>query len=108
MAKNLLASRKHYISAYKNDVCIFHRGYDSFARALQAFAEQKEKSVDNYASLAMASFNGKFFYDCQTAPDHIVFWKGGRKKPFAEYKADHLVWNGSRFVSRETQGAVPC
>lgn len=108
MAKNLLAPRKHYISAYKNDVCIFHRGYDSFARALQAFAEQKEKSVDNYASLAMASFNGASLNDCDTAPDHVIFWKGTRKKPFAEYKAEHLVWDGFKFVSRETMEAVPC
>ena len=108
MAKNLLAPRKHYVSAYKNDVCIFHRGFDSFARALQAFAEQKEASIENYAGLAMASFNGKFCLDSPTSPDHVIFWKGTRKKPFAEYKAEHLVWDGFKFVSRETTEVAPC
>ena len=75
MAKNLLAPRKHYISAYKNDVCIFHRGYDSFARALQAFAEQREAGE----------------------AESIIFWKGTRKKPFAEFN-----------VSRETVETVSC
>lgn len=108
MAKNLLAPRKHYVSAYKNDVCIFHRGFDSFARALQAFAEQKEASIDNYAGLAMASFNGKARLDSPISPDHVIFWKGSRKKPFAEYTAEKLAWDGSRFVSRETMEALPC
>jgi hypothetical protein len=103
MSRNLLAPRKHYVSAYKNDICISHKGFDNLASALAEFAAQKEVSVNNYCSVAMASFNGNVnFSDDEKAPDHIVFWKGSRKKPFATYTPEKLEFDGARFVPRGT------
>lgn len=89
MAKNLLAPRKHYISAYRKDVCIFHRGYDSLARAIEAFAEQSELARAGIDLLTPC------YADADKIPDNVVFWKGSRKKPFAEFS-----------VPRETKGAL--
>lgn len=105
MARNLLTPRKHYVSAYANDICISHKGYDDLDRALTEFARQKERAISNAAERAVASFNMREFNEEENgAPDHVVFWKGTRKKPFAEYTAEKLVFDGVRFVPRETMG----
>lgn len=99
-----ISPRKHYVSAYADDICISHKGFDSLASALAEYAKHVESSVDFFASKAMASFNGNANFNPQDkAPDRVIFWKGTRKKPFAEYVAQDLEFNGSRFVPRETK-----
>lgn len=105
MTRNLLKPRKHHVSAYKNDVCIFHRSTDSLEKALRWYADQVEASIQDRMLLAGANCSGSDHTPDEFAPDSVVLWKGqARKKAFAEFSLAEFVFN----VSRETMGAASC
>jgi hypothetical protein len=87
MARNLLKPRKHAVSAYRNDICIFHRTTDDLGHALKWYTEQVEAAFKQAAENATAKpvFHREPVQDPQ-APDQVVFWKGkARKTAFAEF-----------------------
>jgi hypothetical protein len=93
MARNLNKPRKHHVSAYKNDVCVFHRGTDNLETALKWYAERVEASVQDRMALAAANITGcTNFCPDEFAPDTVVLWKGNaRKKAFAEFSLENFM-----------------
>lgn len=91
MSRNKLIARKHYISAVKNDVVVFHKGTDNLATALKWFAEQVELSINYHAAKMAHERVGLTKPQECNAPESVTMYKGRAQKPFAVFHVEQLT-----------------